>query len=256
MIKFFRHIRQRLLSENPPDQASRTGKFSKYLLYALGEIFLVVIGILIAIRINDWNRESILLSEEKEAYQIIITDLKRDSVLFDLYKSRYNGYLDTYFQLNNLKKGKGFFKNTIPDFLVSNIEFNPVVQKNNLPIFEKLRNKVVRNKMNSYFRRLSQVEQATLEFNTLIADKSRPFFLGENDVFNNQLVFDYEDRTFPPFKGVSVIDTIKLEKTFDNKYFLPIISKLRMSMGFYLTALDLGAKENHKLIEELQKEME
>jgi hypothetical protein len=39
MIKFFRHIRQKLLSEN---------KFSKYLLYAVGEILLVVIGILIA----------------------------------------------------------------------------------------------------------------------------------------------------------------------------------------------------------------
>ena len=44
MIKFFRKIRQRLLSEN---------KFSKYLLYALGEIVLVVIGILIALRINN-----------------------------------------------------------------------------------------------------------------------------------------------------------------------------------------------------------
>lgn len=48
MIKFFRHIRQRLLSEN---------KFSKYLLYAIGEIILVVIGILIAIKINAYNTE-------------------------------------------------------------------------------------------------------------------------------------------------------------------------------------------------------
>jgi len=46
MIKFFRSIRQRLLSEN---------KFSKYLIYAIGEIVLVVIGILIALRINNWN---------------------------------------------------------------------------------------------------------------------------------------------------------------------------------------------------------
>lgn len=46
MIKFFRHIRQRLLSEN---------KFSKYLLYAIGEILLVVIGILIALQINALN---------------------------------------------------------------------------------------------------------------------------------------------------------------------------------------------------------
>ena len=46
MIKFFRKIRQKLLSEN---------KFSKYLLYAIGEIILVVIGILIALQINNWN---------------------------------------------------------------------------------------------------------------------------------------------------------------------------------------------------------
>lgn len=46
MIKFFRSIRQSLLTEN---------KFSKYLLYALGEIILVIIGILIALQINNWN---------------------------------------------------------------------------------------------------------------------------------------------------------------------------------------------------------
>ena len=46
MIKFFRRIRQRLLTEN---------KFSKYLIYAIGEIVLVVIGILIALQINNWN---------------------------------------------------------------------------------------------------------------------------------------------------------------------------------------------------------
>ena len=46
MIKFFRKIRQKLLSEN---------KFSKYLVYAIGEIVLVVIGILIALQINNWN---------------------------------------------------------------------------------------------------------------------------------------------------------------------------------------------------------
>ena len=46
MIKFFRKIRQKLLTEN---------KFSKYLLYAIGEIVLVVIGILIALSINNWN---------------------------------------------------------------------------------------------------------------------------------------------------------------------------------------------------------
>lgn len=46
MIKFFRKIRQKTLTEN---------KFGKYLTYAIGEIILVVIGILIALSINNWN---------------------------------------------------------------------------------------------------------------------------------------------------------------------------------------------------------
>jgi hypothetical protein len=56
MIKFFRKIRQRLLSEN---------KFSKYILYAVGEIILVVFGILIALQINNWNEYQKMQKEEK-----------------------------------------------------------------------------------------------------------------------------------------------------------------------------------------------
>lgn len=50
MIKFFGKIRKQLLTEN---------KFRRYLLYAIGEIFLVVIGILIALQINTWNGKKI-----------------------------------------------------------------------------------------------------------------------------------------------------------------------------------------------------
>jgi hypothetical protein len=54
MLRFFRQIRQRLLTDN---------KFSKYLLYAVGEILLVVIGIVIALQIDNWNTET---KEEQE----------------------------------------------------------------------------------------------------------------------------------------------------------------------------------------------
>ncbi|NNL82776.1 MAG: hypothetical protein HKP28_05265, partial [Winogradskyella sp.] len=49
MIKFIRQIRYNLISEN------KTGKYFKY---AIGEIILVVIGILIALQINNWNIEN------------------------------------------------------------------------------------------------------------------------------------------------------------------------------------------------------
>lgn len=67
MIKFFRKIRQRLLSEN---------RFSKYLMYAIGEIILVVIGILIALQINTWNTQRVDNRKEQEYLHNLIEDIK------------------------------------------------------------------------------------------------------------------------------------------------------------------------------------
>ncbi len=70
MIKFFRRIRQRLLTEN---------KFSKYLLYAIGEILLVMIGILLAFQVNSWNdqrkRDLIKIDILKELKQNLMVDI-------------------------------------------------------------------------------------------------------------------------------------------------------------------------------------
>ena len=69
MIKFFRNIRQNLLSE---------GKTGKYFKYALGEIILVVIGILLALQINNWNNK---VQEEKLSklyYEELLIDIEND----------------------------------------------------------------------------------------------------------------------------------------------------------------------------------
>ena len=66
MIKLFRKIRQNLLTEN---------KFSKYLMYAIGEILLVVIGILIALSINNWNQTRLNAATEKKILEEIKNDL-------------------------------------------------------------------------------------------------------------------------------------------------------------------------------------
>ena len=69
MIKFFRRIRQRLIEES---------RFSKYLLYAIGEIILVVIGILIALQINNWNEERKDSAFEREILSQIQENLVQD----------------------------------------------------------------------------------------------------------------------------------------------------------------------------------
>ena len=74
MIKFFRKIRQRLLSEN---------KFSQYAFYALGEIILVVIGILIALQINNWNESKKERDKEKAFLKEINLDFKSNKTQLD-----------------------------------------------------------------------------------------------------------------------------------------------------------------------------
>ncbi len=75
MIKFFRKIRQQLLTEN---------KFSKYLLYAIGEILLVVIGILIALSINNKNEASKVKQFEYKILQDIEASMKGNFFQLDM----------------------------------------------------------------------------------------------------------------------------------------------------------------------------
>ena len=69
MIKFFHHIRQNLIMEN---------KTSKYLKYAIGEIVLVVIGILIALQINNWNEDRKDQLRLKNHYLELLNELNND----------------------------------------------------------------------------------------------------------------------------------------------------------------------------------
>ena len=65
MINFFKKIRKKLISKN---------KFSNYLIYAIGEIVLVVIGILIALQINNWNEY-----KKKEQYELsLLKEMKKN----------------------------------------------------------------------------------------------------------------------------------------------------------------------------------
>ena len=65
MLVFFRKLRQRLLTEN---------KFSKYLLYTIGEITIVIIGILMALQVDNWNNQRQELDEE----QVFLKRLKNE----------------------------------------------------------------------------------------------------------------------------------------------------------------------------------
>lgn len=101
MIKFFREIRQKMLKNN---------KFSKYLLYAIGEILLVMIGIILAFQVNKWNENRLENELEIKLINDIKTGLEGD--LIDI--------------ISNQEAHTRFLKNQIKsiDWIENNIEEN------------------------------------------------------------------------------------------------------------------------------------
>ena len=99
MIKFFRKTRQKLLTEN---------KFSKYLIYAIGEIVLVAVGILIALQVNNWNENEKLKKAEIKILKEITKDLnqsleevERDYEAHQLYQNSANRFQNLITQNNS-----------------------------------------------------------------------------------------------------------------------------------------------------------
>ncbi len=123
MINLFRQIRQELVSEN---------RLSRYLLYALGEIVLVVIGILIALQINNWNQEKIRVHREivilKEISQDLSYDLENQvipgiaycEVASDSYDYLRSNYYQSLSTVSDDSTRALFFKVLLPWYLTLN----------------------------------------------------------------------------------------------------------------------------------------
>tara|TARA_R110002074_G_scaffold63042_6_gene151445 strand:+ start:2950 stop:3726 length:777 start_codon:yes stop_codon:yes gene_type:complete len=115
MIKFFRKIRQNLLMEN------KTGKYFKY---AIGEIVLVVIGILIALQINTWSKTAEQTKNNKIYLNKIIEELKLNVERLDyLAYSGLGGTIAIDIAVKNsdsiLKLALRGFKESDLDFIVN-----------------------------------------------------------------------------------------------------------------------------------------
>ena len=175
MIKFFRNIRQNLLMEN---------KTSKYLKYAIGEIVLVVIGILIALQINNWNEGR--KKNQKEAILIknIVEDLYIDAAYIDQALNELDEQLGVVDQLiARVSDG-----NTIPDYSSMGLvryssDFRPKTQRNHTEAVSNLEKDATRKLLQNYFIKEDQVNDIFLEYEAIIHNEIRPY-LRESGMHN------------------------------------------------------------------------
>ena len=156
MIKFFRKIRYDLMEKN---------KTGKYLKYAIGEIILVVIGILIALTINDWNDQNKNTKSELIYYCRILEDFELDKQRIVELKNESNYRIDRskkiLLDLDSGIKDKNFIIN---QFILAtrseiyeprNVTFKDLISSGNLKLLNDIR---VKNSLIQYYSELENKE--------------------------------------------------------------------------------------------------
>jgi len=112
MINFFRKTRKKLADDNKP---------LKYARYAIGEIALVVIGILIALQINNWNQNRISNKEEQTILKNLRTEfLQNKQILNDEITKNSEGFNSGKILFNLIGKKRAEIKKYNIDSLLFN----------------------------------------------------------------------------------------------------------------------------------------
>ena len=168
MIRFFRKLRNKLLSES---------KFGKFLLYALGEIILVVIGILIALQVNNWNVERQNNKEEQFYLRSIKDNLNNDALLLETLTAQISKSLltlDTISRLDNANKGLTVTNDNFTSSFLGSYNFTPVKTTiDELQSSGKLnliKSKLIKEKLLSYY---SYIENNPSDLNRSLVTYSR-----------------------------------------------------------------------------------
>lgn len=242
MIKFFRKIRQNLVSE---------GKTGKYLKYAVGEIILVVIGILIALSINNWNelRKKRILKNEYTTS--LIADLTNDTtqiiakvkgIIKNLQSftsakdSINNGYIKSVEDFELLYRNSVLdISNTINTYNTNT--FNILVSSGNIDLFD------------------SQLREEIMEMNRLQK------FEYEVSNFNREILFNTIENTIRKYPTVDKSfnkDLISKHWREEEKDDLPkdiidFMGQSEFTMNRYLTLTDNVLRQTGLVLKLLEK---
>ncbi|PIX10130.1 MAG: hypothetical protein COZ75_03215 [Flavobacteriaceae bacterium CG_4_8_14_3_um_filter_34_10] len=149
MIKIFRNIRKKLLIE---------GKTSNYLKYAIGEIVLVVVGILIALQINNWNentnlskKEVALLVNLKNDIEADISGLKRQDSLYAKKEMDAALGIELFYKAKTIKDIDSVFSLTSGlwnELFINRNTYNEMINSGSM---YTMKNKELQKRINKYY---------------------------------------------------------------------------------------------------------
>ncbi|MCA0131613.1 DUF6090 family protein [Winogradskyella alexanderae] len=243
MIKFFRKIRQKLLSEN---------KFSKYLLYAVGEIILVVIGILIALSINNWNENLKNKKEEISVLKELLSDSKTNllSLEEDIFLNQRA--INSNMLISDILINKRPYNDSL-DIHFGNIQYNTQFTLNTGG-YENLKSRGFEIISNDSLRKsIINIYDRWVDFIDDLGDMNNKVSLEQ---FNPSYKFYFKNFK-RDLEGLYVsFKPQDYEKLIQNNEFLKLIREQKYNNEYTIQALDMGIKQIKELIAQLETELE
>ncbi len=234
MSKLFKKLRFNLFMK---------GKKGSYYKYAFGEIILLVLGILIALSINNWNEERKNNLIEKKLILNIIKDLRLDSI----YISQSLIEVDAQKQVIDDIISMSLNKKNIEDYssiglLRYSSDFRPITQRNHSVSISNMNNDDVREKIQNYFIEEDRVLDIFLEYVDIVHNKVRPY-LSETGMHNLESI--YEDKSSANLKKDVLIAQLP------NVKFQQILYERRLKTDSFERFLNILKNQNQILIDYL-----
>jgi len=217
MIKFFRKIRQNLLMEN------KTGKYFKY---AVGEIVLVVIGILIALQINNWNSNRIEKKKEANYIKNINKQFQLNRTQLDSVTLNHQKVYSNATKIINLIPIdiKTVNKDSLSFYITGtfyNYTFNPqqstVNTLTNTSGFEIISNLELRELLQKWEELVKDYQEEEISFKKYFLDSYIPYFknhISFLNFFNNTNVFDDSNVDYSFLSSLEFQNMIALQKRY------------------------------------------
>jgi hypothetical protein len=236
MLTFFRKIRWRLAQDN---------KFLQYSRYAIGEIVLVVIGILIALQINNWNERRKNNLKESLLVNNIVEDLRLDSLHIGQSLNELTDQLSVVDALiATALDPKIQLKNDAMGLIRYSSDFRPISQRNHAESVSNLENESTREIIQNYFLKEDEVKDIFLEYETIIHNKIRPY-LSEVGMHNLKSLYQQEYYETVPVR----LDPEILEKQLGQVKFQQLLFERRLKTDSFKARLTELKKDNQELIE-------
>lgn len=219
MIKFFRKIRKKLLSDN---------KFSKYLIYAIGEIVLVVIGIIIALQINIWNESRKEQNAELLLFSNILDDLNSENYTIETQIKFANSFDELHTYVYNESIGKAEYNpNNKYNYLLWFQRYKMFMTEKYSESLASITNDKIHSALKSYIKNENDVKTALDEWNEHQLQIVRPF-LTQHGINNTDTMFNNEYNEFAEIiNRLDLIDHSKLMEQYGSEEFDQLLFNMR-----------------------------